>query len=120
MCTILGNFFLIPFLPKYILNFLPFALGVNSHWFGLKLYIHDCSLLLLWCPQSSSVPYSGKVSRITNKHARENVSRFLFSPQVTMSDHTPYNFPHGNGDLSVYFKACQSLSAKTAMPRGGS
>ena len=63
---------------------------------------------------------AGNSLRITNKDARENVSRFYFRHKVTMSDHTPYNFPHGNGDLSVYFKACQSLSAKTAMPSGGS
>ena len=28
---------------------------------------------------------------------------FIFTTRVTISDHTPYNFSHANGDLSMYF-----------------
>ena len=90
--------------------------------------------------QSCYIPYSGKFSRaqifarITNKHARKKISRdFYFRDKVTISDHTPYNFPHGNGDPQRVFqrqndsKTLARLSkrvgrcrGRTAMPKEGS
>ena len=74
-----------------------------------------------------------KFSRITNKHARKKFRDFYFRDKVTVSDHTPYNFPHGNGDPQRVFQ-CQNDSKtlarlskrvgccrrRTAMPKGGS
>ena len=58
---------------------------------------------------------------------------FYFRDKVTLSDHTPYNFPHGNGDPQRVFqrqndsKTLARLSkrvgrcrGRTAMPKGGS
>ena len=58
---------------------------------------------------------------------------FYFHNKVTISDHTPYNFPHGSGDPQHVFQhlhdskmlACLSkcvgrCQRKTAMPKGGS
>ena len=76
-----------------------------------------------------------KFSRITNKHARKKKIRdFYFRDKVTISDHTPHNFPHGNGDPQRVFqrqnnsKTLARLSKLvgrcrrrlTAMPKGGS
>ena len=53
-----------------------------------------------------------------------------FCDNITMSDHTPYNFPHGNGEpqhfnikmishhITMLIKPCQLLSQKTTMPKG--
>ena len=45
-----------------------------------------------------------KFSRIANKHARKKFRDFYFRDKVTISDHTPYNFPHGNGDPQRVFQ----------------
>ena len=58
---------------------------------------------------------------------------FYFRDKVTISDHTPYNFPHGNGDPQRVFqrqndsKTLARLSkrvgrcrGRTAMPKEGS
>ena len=74
-----------------------------------------------------------KFSWVTKKHAREIKFRnFYFHDKVTISDHTPYNFSHVNGELQHVFQqndgkmlACLSKSVgrcwqRTAMPKGGS
>ena len=74
-----------------------------------------------------------KFLQITNKHARKKISWFYFRNKVTISDHTPYNFSHANGDLHHEFqhqndsKTLARLSKcvgrcrqRTAMPKGGS
>ena len=56
---------------------------------------------------------------------------FYFRDKVTMSDRTPYNFPHGNDDghsvhfqrqndskISMLIKACRSLSVKNCHAKG--
>ena len=55
---------------------------------------------------------------------------FYFRDKVTMSDRTPYNFPHGNDSHSVHFqhqndskistliKVCWSLSVKNCHAKG--
>ena len=74
-----------------------------------------------------------KFSRITDKHVRKKIRDFYFHDKVTISDHTPYNLPHGNGDpqrvfqrqndsetlvrLSKHVGRCRR---RTAMPEGGS
>ena len=55
------------------------------------------------------IPYSGKFSRtqIFANHQQtrqeKNFAIFIFRDKVTISDHTPYNFPHGNGDPQRVF-----------------
>ena len=71
-----------------------------------------------------------KFLQITNKHAGGKILQFFFSRQVATSDHTPYNFPHGNVAHIVCFQletivrfpclACRSLSLQSCMPEGGS
>ena len=44
---------------------------------------------------------------------------FYFCDKITMSDHTPYNFPHGNGDPQHFnvlrcYHAYQSVSVAVA------
>ena len=53
------------------------------------------------------VPYSGKFLRaqiFANQYARKKIRDFYFRDKVTISDHTPYNFPHGNGDPQCVFQ----------------
>ena len=58
---------------------------------------------------------------------------FYFRDKVTISDHTPYNFPHSNGDpqhefqrqndsktLARLSKCVGRCRQRTAMPKGGS
>ena len=73
-----------------------------------------------------------KFSRITNKHAPGKKFRdFYFRDKVTISDHTPYNFPHVNGDLqrvfqrqndskTLAYKRVSRCRQRTAMSKGGS
>ena len=85
------------------------------------------------------LPYSGKFSRaqIFANHQKtrqgKNFAIFIFATRSRLSDHTPYNFPHVNGDLQRVFQlqndgktlACLSKRVgccwqRTAMPKGGS
>ena len=58
---------------------------------------------------------------------------FYFRDKIMISDHTPYNFPHGNGDLQHVFhrqndsrtlarlsKRVGCCRRRTAMPKGAS
>ena len=79
------------------------------------------------------IPYSGKFSRIPTNTPGKKFLDFYFRDKVTVSDHTSYNFPHGNGDPQRVFQ-CQNDSKtlvrlskrvrrcwrRTAMPKGGS
>ena len=58
----------------------------------------------------SVIPYSGTFSRaqIFANHRQtcqeKNFAIFIFATKVTISDHTPYNFLHVNGDLQHVFQ----------------
>ena len=88
---------------------------------------------------SSGVLYSGKFSRaqISSKSPENTPGKkfrdYYFRDKVTISYHTPYNFPHVNGDLQRVFQrqndgktlACLSKRVgrcwqRTAMPKEGS
>ena len=102
------------------------------------LWIANGGQELLYERRLTTIPYSGKFSRaqfsrITNKHARKKFPDFYFRDKVTISDHTPYNFPRGNGDPQRVFqrqndsKTLARLSkrvgrcrGRTAMPKKGS
>ena len=73
-----------------------------------------------------------KFSRITNTPGKK-FRDFYFRDKVTISDHTPYNFPHGNGDPQRVFqrqndskmlarlsKCVGRCRRRTALPKGGS
>ena len=80
------------------------------------------------------IPYSGKffasINFCKSPTRREKISQFLFSRQDTMSDHTPYNFPHGNvvhivcfqrqndSKISTLIKVCQLLLPKRCHAKG--
>ena len=107
-----------------------------------QLPAKGCSLLLSRRPESACSSFRPNRYRIAGNF-REHQSPtntpgkkfrdFYFRDKVTISDHTPHNFPHGNGDLQRVFQrqndsktlACLSKRVgrcrrRTAMPKGGS
>ena len=71
----------------------------------------DYQLLFITCIYGCQIKYriagnfrKHKFSRITNQHARKKFRDFYFRNKVMISDHTPYNFPHVNGDLQRVFQ----------------
>ena len=88
-------------------------------WLGCSSPKSLATILNLWWERPSvSYRIAGnfcvhKFSRITNKHTRKKFRDFYFRNKVTVSDHTPSNFPHGNSDPQRVFQ-CQNDSKTLA------